>query len=333
MFLTDFGACSILRALFIDDTGADNRDQYAYALRTREPEYVGFLLLANQAPSQGVAPFVLNDPPLSSILKDSRGKPQATSPVTQFLSQFGPAATRALTRGQPDPSIFDFRMRRAKSPSTITHWWLCRARNTRADDSTYNPDLDSLWPGGPLDFETFGIHAYGSFDTPADLPDQQPILLFPLNLSLTYPASSIGATFTDYFANYILDLMRTGYAPGWVFGQYFVGLFYNQPTPAGAYDEVTASDYARVQLSKTSFDPLPSVLSANQPRFLRNKADLIFTASAAEPWGSPLYYGLFNTLEGGNLLFYAPLGYAPLINTGSAFRLYKGQIEFGFRAP
>jgi hypothetical protein len=107
---------------------------------------------------------------------------------------------------------------------------------------------------------------------------------------------------------------------------WFIGLFTTTPNEAGASGvEVTTSGsaYARQAINRTGTGW--DAASGTAPAFVDNTAVLPFpTATAA--WGNVKSWGLFETVGGADLWFWAPLGTAKDVNNGDTASFAAGTL-------
>ena len=95
----------------------------------------------------------------------------------------------------------------------------------------------------------------------------------------------------------------------------FVGLYTAAPTAAGGGTEVSGNGYARVQANFNA--PTNGVMAST--------GDINFP-TATGSWGTVLYFGIFDALSGGNLLYFAALATQRQVLTGDQVKFPSGQL-------
>lgn len=150
--------------------------------------------------------------------------------------------------------------------------------------------------------------------------------------TVSLPAGAIVCTVglaggtSDYTANKFIDLWFRAQAFTWPTNAFFA-LFTTSPSNAGGGVEVNGASYSRVS---TPFSLLgfsntlaagtttAAVGSGGTSGIISNNFALAFP-TPLEPWGSPDSEGVFDSLTGGNLLFWNPLdGGARSVVAGSS---------------
>lgn len=125
---------------------------------------------------------------------------------------------------------------------------------------------------------------------------------------------------SDYMENKIIDAMLRGQAFPTIANTY-VALFTVTPADAAGGTEVSGGNYARAQVASSlanwagTQSAGSTVASSGASGLTSNNAIISFlTPSAA--WGTIVAIGVFDSLSGGNLLFYSALTANKTINNG-----------------
>jgi hypothetical protein len=95
----------------------------------------------------------------------------------------------------------------------------------------------------------------------------------------------------------------------------YVGLYTAAPAPTGGGTEVSGNGYAR---QKGNF-------AAPSNGAIASNADITFP-QASGAWGTIIYFGVFDSLAGGNLLYFAPLTSSRSVLTGDTVKFPSGQL-------
>jgi hypothetical protein len=122
------------------------------------------------------------------------------------------------------------------------------------------------------------------------------------------------AAFSNYLENALINgtLRATSYtAPTTV----YVGLFTSDPTDAGSGTEVSGNAYARQ--SATFAAPSNGASSTS--------ADVQFP-QATGTWGTVGWFGIFDALTTGNLMYHGALTASKTIETGDVFKIASGNL-------
>ena len=122
------------------------------------------------------------------------------------------------------------------------------------------------------------------------------------------------AAFSNYLENALINgtLRATSYtAPATV----YVGLFTSDPTDAGSGTEVSGNAYARQ--SATFAAPSNGASSTS--------ADVQFP-QATGTWGTVGWFGIFDALTTGNLMYHGALTASKTIETGDVFKIASGNL-------
>jgi hypothetical protein len=122
------------------------------------------------------------------------------------------------------------------------------------------------------------------------------------------------AAFSNYLENALINgtLRATSYtAPTTV----YVGLFTSDPTDAGSGTEVSGNAYARQ--SATFAAPSNGASSTD--------ADVQFP-QATGTWGTVGWFGIFDALTTGNLMYHGALTASKTIETGDVFKIASGNL-------
>lgn len=122
---------------------------------------------------------------------------------------------------------------------------------------------------------------------------------------------------TTFTANKLLG-HSTGYAPWTAPTNTFLGLFVVAPTDAGGGTEVSAGNYARIQIG----------WGAPDNEFQSNVTSIRFpaTGTASADYGSVVALGVFDSLTAGNLIWYGNLSATVTIKTGDSYTITPGGI-------
>lgn len=122
------------------------------------------------------------------------------------------------------------------------------------------------------------------------------------------------AAFSNYLEDALINgtLRATSYtAPTTV----YVGLFTSDPTDAGSGTEVSGNAYARQ--SATFAAPSNGASSTS--------ADVQFP-QATGTWGTVGWFGIFDALTTGNLMYHGALTVSKTIETGDVFKIASGNL-------
>ncbi len=122
------------------------------------------------------------------------------------------------------------------------------------------------------------------------------------------------AAFSNYLENALINgtLRNTSYtAPTTI----YVGLFTSDPTDAGSGTEVSGNAYARQ--SATFAAPSNGASSTN--------ADIRFDQATGN-WGTVGWFGIFDALTTGNLMYHGALTASKTIETGDVFTIASGNL-------
>jgi len=122
------------------------------------------------------------------------------------------------------------------------------------------------------------------------------------------------AALSNYLENALINgtLRATSYtAPTTV----YVGLFTSDPTDAGSGTEVSGNAYAR----KSATFAAPSNGASS------TSADIQFDQATGN-WGTIGWFGIFDALTTGNLLYHGALTASKTIETGDVFKIASGNL-------
>lgn len=127
--------------------------------------------------------------------------------------------------------------------------------------------------------------------------------------------------FTYYAANKILDHVHRN--ASWTMpANLYACLFTANPGKAGSLtNEVTGGSYARVNVGSGKW-------GAAATGAITNSAGSIAFPTATANWGTVTYFGLADASSGGNLLWFAPLANAEVINTGGQLTLPTSSVTY-----
>lgn len=140
------------------------------------------------------------------------------------------------------------------------------------------------------------------------------------------------AAMSDFLENKIIDWLFRGQAIG-ITGasaaagsgptSLYVGLLTAAPSDVGGGTEVTGGSYARVAIASSltgwagTQAAASTVASSGTSGTTSNNAAITFPAPTAS-WGSIGWFGIYDAVTGGNLLFWGALGTAKTVNSGDA---------------
>jgi hypothetical protein len=122
------------------------------------------------------------------------------------------------------------------------------------------------------------------------------------------------AALSNYLENALINgtLRATSYtAPTTV----YVGLFTSDPTDAGSGTEVSGNAYARQSATFAAPSNGVSVTSA----------DIQFPQATGN-WGTVGWFGIFDALTTGNLMYHGALTASKTIETGDVFKIASGSL-------
>ncbi|WP_077369718.1 phage tail fiber protein [Anaerosalibacter sp. Marseille-P3206] len=80
-----------------------------------------------------------------------------------------------------------------------------------------------------------------------------------------------------------------------------------------------------VEVSKASYKRQPSVFVSATEGQTSNNADILFPI-AAESWGPITHIGIYDSLNGGNLLFKSPAEFVKTIDVSSQYKIPKNYL-------
>lgn len=124
-------------------------------------------------------------------------------------------------------------------------------------------------------------------------------------------------------SNYVKEASLAAWLNGQAFtlpSSLYVGLFLTNPGANNSGTEVSGSGYARATLQPTA----PSI--SGDLAVCSNNAVVQFN-EATGAWGTPTYFGVFDALTGGNLLFYGSLPTTFAVTTGMAPKFNIGELR------
>jgi len=110
-----------------------------------------------------------------------------------------------------------------------------------------------------------------------------------------------------------LFLRSTPYAPP---AQTYLGLYTVAPTPAGGGTEVAGNGYVRVAIT---FLPPSNGQAASM-------ADVVFPVCIIADWTTVVAFGVFDSISGGNLLYFANLSSSRYVAVNDQIKFPAGQI-------
>jgi hypothetical protein len=121
------------------------------------------------------------------------------------------------------------------------------------------------------------------------------------------------SSFSDYTENLVLNYLLTTNSVTRPTA-FFVGLFTAAPSDTGGGTEVSGSAYARVATGTMT-------VSGTSPTTATNSAAIEFAAASGGNWGSVGWAAIFDASTSGNMIAWAPLTTARVINDGDVFRI------------
>jgi hypothetical protein len=127
------------------------------------------------------------------------------------------------------------------------------------------------------------------------------------------------SSFTDYTENLVLNFLlttNTATRPT----AWYVGLFTAAPSDTGGGTEVTGNGYARVVTGTIT-------VSGTSPTTATNAAAIEFAAASGGDWGAIGWAAIFDAETGGNMLAWAALSTARIINDGDVLRIPAGDLD------
>lgn len=144
------------------------------------------------------------------------------------------------------------------------------------------------------------------------------------------------AAMSDYLENKLIDAAFRGQAFTFPAVMY-AGLLNSAPTDAGGGTEVTGGGYARVAITSglTAWagtqGAASTTASSGTSGTTSNNAAITFPTPTAA-WSTTTtptgWVGLYDAATGGNLLFYATLAVAKVINQGDNISFAAAQLAF-----
>ena len=129
-----------------------------------------------------------------------------------------------------------------------------------------------------------------------------------------------GSSKTTYAADAVLNMYLRGVtysAPATA----YIALFTSDPGETGTGAEVSGGSYARQPLTFSS-----PASAGTTGRKCTTTADAVFPA-ATSAWGTVTHAGIFDSLNGGNVLYYAPLTTPRNVIAGDQFNFKTGNIS------
>lgn len=125
---------------------------------------------------------------------------------------------------------------------------------------------------------------------------------------------------SNYFENQVLNLMRGQSIAGYT--NLYLALFLSNPGDTGTEGtEITYTGYARQAIS------FSAPAASGSGLMIQNTA-LISFAEATSSAGTVTYVAVFDSLTGGNMLLYAPLDIALVVQNGVSPVFRAGNIKF-----
>ena len=134
------------------------------------------------------------------------------------------------------------------------------------------------------------------------------------------------AAMSDFLENKLIDQVFRGQAYTFP-ATLYVGLLTAAPSDAGGGTEVSGGSYARVAVTSnlTNWSGTQGAGTTTAPSgttgTTSNNTPIEFPAPTAN-WGQVSHVGVYDSLSGGNLLFWSPLSIAKTVNSGDAAPYY-----------
>lgn len=126
---------------------------------------------------------------------------------------------------------------------------------------------------------------------------------------------------SNYLANKLLNFMFNGAAftpPATL----YISLHTATLTAAGAGTEVSGGDYARQAIT-----PNVTNFPTTTTREIKNAIAVGYPVAAA-PWGTTIFFGIWDALSGGNLLWYGEVDPSKTIGIGDALSIPINLLKF-----
>jgi len=123
------------------------------------------------------------------------------------------------------------------------------------------------------------------------------------------------SAFGNYLENKLLD-HSLGTASYTMPTTVWVGLFTSNPAEDGSGTEVSGSGYARQAIT----------FSAASSGTTSNSSAETFTASGGS-FGTITHFALFDSVSGGNMLYYGALTASRTVNDGETFTIFVGALQ------
>ena len=131
---------------------------------------------------------------------------------------------------------------------------------------------------------------------------------------------------TTYFLNQVMgNLFKTKTTPA-LPSAYYIGLSTSEPTIEGlntGEPSMSGTGYARVLLGD---------LSVPAAGTITNTAAVSFPESITD-WGTMLYYVVYDSATGGNLLFYGALSISRNVEPNTVITIKSGELSITLRNP
>lgn len=118
---------------------------------------------------------------------------------------------------------------------------------------------------------------------------------------------------SNYLENVVLNAISGNDAL--VIGDIYLALFTLNPTDAGGGSELSAPSYQRKVVS----------FGAAVSGSMTNDGEVLFDQATTD-WGTVTSFGLYDSVMGGNLLFYGSLDAPKLVEYGDSLRFQVGSL-------
>ena len=122
--------------------------------------------------------------------------------------------------------------------------------------------------------------------------------------------------FTAYLENALLNTLR---GRAYSTETLYLALFTSPASDVAPGAEIADPAYARQKIT------FGAVVQQDAGSAIQNSADLVFPV-ATQDWGAVTDFGVFDSLTGGNMLFYGQLTAAKPIESNETLRFMAGQV-------
>lgn len=135
----------------------------------------------------------------------------------------------------------------------------------------------------------------------------------------------MAGSMTDVFEKKVLDAIFRSGSLGLDATNVWVGLFTAAPSDSAAGTEVSGGAYARVAVNRTAGSSGWNA-AAGALALTDNIAAVTFPVATAN-WGTVTHFGIFDAVTAGNLLYWADLVTAKVVNNGDTATFAIGAID------